>query len=245
MQLPIDSVAGLRSHHLRALTKHLKLKKAQGKEFSILMANVLRLFQAKDLSLLEVNPLVLTKEQHFLALDAKVVVDDNALYRQPDIVAFRDDSQEDQREAVAKECGLNYIALDGEIGCMVNGAGLAMATMDLIQLYGGRPANFLDVGGTATVERVSKAFNLILSDTKVKAILVNIFGGIVRCDVIAEGIVQAINDVHVEVPVVVRLEGTNAEQGKKILQEASVDVIVAETLAGAAEQSVQIAQEGK
>ncbi|MCP4816775.1 MAG: succinate--CoA ligase subunit beta, partial [Planctomycetaceae bacterium] len=200
----------------------------------------LRLFMEKDLSLVEINPLVLTTDDQLLALDAKINLDDNASYRNPELVALRDITQEDAREAAAKEHDLNYITLDGNIGCMVNGAGLAMATMDLVQIKGGSPANFLDVGGGTTAERVAEAFKLILSDDKVEAVLVNIFGGIVRCDLIAEGIISAVKGVGVNVPVVVRLEGTNAPQGLEILANSGLAITTAADLSAAAEQVVAV-----
>jgi succinyl-CoA synthetase beta subunit len=192
----------------------------------------------RDLSLVEINPLVVTDQGGLLALDGKVNVDDNALYRQKALAAMRDASQEDAKETRAREFDLNYIALDGNIGCMVNGAGLAMATMDLIKLHGGLPANFLDVGGGATKERVTEAFKLILSDPNVKAILVNIFGGIVRCDLIAEGIIGAVKEVGIKIPVVVRLEGTNVEQGRELLKRSGLAITAAESLTDAAKRVV-------
>jgi len=196
------------------------------------------MFVERDLSLVEINPLIIDEQDHVICLDAKVVVDDNALFRQAQLRAMRDPSQEDERENRAHDWELNYIALDGDIGCMVNGAGLAMATMDLIKLHGGNPANFLDVGGGATQERVTEAFKIILSDEKVKGILVNIFGGIVRCDMIADGIIGAVKDVGVKIPVVVRLEGNNADLGAKKLSESGLNIIAATSLTGAAEQIV-------
>lgn len=200
-----------------------------------------RLFIDKDLGLIEVNPLVVTEDGGILALDAKVTVDDNSLFRQPAIAEWRDPSQEDPKEAIAKRYDLNYVALDGDIACMVNGAGLAMATMDIIKLVGGRPANFLDVGGGTTTERVVEAFKLICSDHNIKAILVNIFGGIVRCDMIAEGVIEAIRQVGVNVPVVVRLEGTNVEQGQDLLKQSGLSVIAAQDLDDAARKVVATA----
>ena len=196
------------------------------------------MFMECDLSLLEINPLVVTKEGHLICLDGKVTIDDNALFRHPKLKGMRDSTQEDERVNRAQDWELNYIPLDGEIGCMVNGAGLAMATMDVIKLYGGDPANFLDVGGGATKERVSEAFKIILSDKKVKGILVNIFGGIVRCDLIAEGILAAVAEVNVDVPVVVRLEGNNATLGRDILNKSSLNVIAATSLTDAAKKIV-------
>ena len=208
-----------------------------------MLAGLARMFVEKDFSLVEINPLVVTSEGDLLCLDAKINIDDNALYRQQDLLEMRDTSQEDERENRAKEWDLNYISLDGDIGCMVNGAGLAMATMDLIKLCGGEPANFLDVGGGATRERVTEAFKIILSDKNVKGILVNIFGGIVRCDLIAEGIIGAVEEVHVNVPVVVRLEGNNAERGSQLLDESGLNLVAANDLTDAAQKIV--AETGK
>jgi succinyl-CoA synthetase beta subunit len=211
-------------------------------ELSAIMQSLYQLFQDKDLSLIEINPLIVTKEETLRALDAKINVDDNALNRQSELREWRDPAQEDSREYEAQQIGLNYVSLEGNIGCMVNGAGLAMATMDLIKLHGGEPANFLDVGGGTTAERVAEAFKLILSDNKVKAILVNIFGGIVRCDLIAEGIIKAVRETHVTIPVVVRLEGTNVEQGRQMLQECGLELITGETLTDAAQKVVAAAK---
>jgi len=202
------------------------------------MSGLYSLFMHKDLALVEINPLVVTKEDNLLALDAKINIDDNALYRRPDLLEMRDPSQEDAKENEAAQHDLNYITLDGNIGCMVNGAGLAMATMDLIKLHGGEPANFLDVGGGTTAERVAEAFKLILSEEKVKAILVNIFGGIVRCDLIADGIIQAVKEVGVSIPVIVRLEGTNAQQGLEILAQSGLNIETAAELTEAAKKAV-------
>ncbi|MHA1567966.1 MAG: ADP-forming succinate--CoA ligase subunit beta, partial [Alphaproteobacteria bacterium] len=213
LTLEINPVTGLMPFQVRQLGFALGLGK-QVKALAPIMQGLYRLFLQNDLSLVEINPLVLTAEQQLLALDAKINLDDNALYRHPQLAELRDPGQEDPREAEARQHGLNYVRLDGDIACMVNGAGLAMATMDLIKLHGGEPANFLDVGGGTTADKVAEAFKLILSDPKVRAILVNIFGGIVRCDLIAEGIIQAVREMHLTVPVVVRLEGTNVEQGR-------------------------------
>lgn len=202
------------------------------------MRGMYQLFVDKDASQIEINPLVETAEGDLLALDAKINFDDNALAGHPDILALRDKEQEDPKENKAQEFGLNYITLHGNIGCMVNGAGLAMATMDLVKLKGGAPANFLDVGGEATAARVAEAFKLILSDDQVKSILVNIFGGIVQCNMIAEGIIQAVKEVHVTVPIIVRLEGTNAELGRQLLNDSGLEIIAAEDLASAAEKAV-------
>lgn len=238
----LDPLFGGMPYQGRELGFKLGLTGEQNKQFTQFFLQLSRLFIEKDLALLEVNPLVLTQEGQLLCLDAKVVVDNNALYRQPDLLEWRDFSQTDHREAEAEAAQLNYVALDGNIGCMVNGAGLAMGTMDIVQLYGGRPANFLDVGGGATKERVAEAFKIILSDGQVRSILVNIFGGIVRCDLIAEGIVAAVQDVGVKVPVVVRLEGTHAELGRRILAECRVNIIAAESLQQAAELAVNAAK---
>ena len=215
----------------------------QAKTFQQIMRGLYRLFTEKDLSLVEINPLVQNKQGELLALDAKINIDDNALYRHADLVAMRDITQEDEKEARAAEHGLNYVSLDGNIGCMVNGAGLAMATMDLIQLRGGRPANFLDVGGGTTAEKVAEAFKIIVSDPQVRGILVNIFGGIVRCDLIAEGIIQAVREVHLALPVVVRLEGTNAEAGRERLAQSGLAITAAASLDEAAEKIIAAARE--
>jgi succinyl-CoA synthetase beta subunit len=234
----IHPAVGLQGYQCRNLGFGLGLKGEQIKAFSRLLGGLYRLFEQRDASLVEVNPLVVTGSGALLALDAKLDIEDNALYRQSALAERRDPSQEDEKERAAAQHGLNYITLDGNIACMVNGAGLAMATMDLIKLHGGEPANFLDVGGGATAERVAAAFKLILSDDKVRAILVNIFGGIVRCDLIAEGIIQAVRDVGVDLPVVVRLEGTNAEQGKAMLAGSGLSIIAADGLTDAADKVV-------
>ena len=235
----INPIVGLQGFQVRDLAFALGLEGEQIKQFGKLLSGLAKMFVEKDLALLEINPLVVTKQGDLLCLDAKINIDDNALYRHPELVALRDISQEDKREVRAREWDLNYISLDGEIGCMVNGAGLAMATMDLIKLHGGEPANFLDVGGTATKERVAEAFKIILSDENVKGILVNIFGGIVRCDMIAEGIAAAVEEVGVEVPVVVRLEGNNAALGLKILDESPLKIETAHNLDDAAAKIVK------
>ena len=239
--LHVDPVAGLQPYQCRRMAFALGLEGAQVRQLSVIMHGLYGLFTGKDASLVEINPLVVTSDGDLIALDAKLNLDDNALIRHPDLVALRDVTQEDEREAKAREHDLNYISLDGTIGCMVNGAGLAMATMDLVQLHGGEPANFLDVGGGTTAERVAEAFKLILSDTKVRAVLVNIFGGIVRCDLIAEGIISAVREVGIEVPVVVRLEGTNAELGLKMLDESGLALDTASDLTEAAEKVVAAA----
>lgn len=236
----INPLVGLQPFQCRDLAFGLGLQGDQIKQFSKLLAGLARLFVAEDLSLVEINPLVVTKAGDLLCLDGKINIDDNALYRHKNLQALRDESQEDARENRAKEWDLNYISLDGEIGCMVNGAGLAMATMDLVKLCGGEPANFLDVGGTATKERVAEAFKIILSDEKVKGILVNIFGGIVRCDMIAEGILGAIEEVQVKVPVVVRLEGNHAEQGLELLSKSKIKLATAQDLRQATEKIVKL-----
>ena len=207
-----------------------------------MLDNLVRLFVEKDLSLLEINPLVITKNGDLHCLDAKINIDSNALFRQQELMEMHDESQEDPQEAEAAKHDLSYVSLDGNIGCMVNGAGLAMGTMDTIKFFGGNPANFLDVGGTATQERVAKAFKIILKDPEVKVVLVNIFGGIVRCDLIAEGIVAAIKEVGIDVPVVVRLEGNNAEIGAKILEESDIKVESINDLESAAKKSVELAK---
>ena len=234
----INPAVGLQGYQCRNLAFDLGLEGRQINAFSKLLAAAYRLLLACDASLLEINPLVVTESGELLALDAKVDIDDNAVFRHPKLADLRDTSQEDPRENAARQHGLNYIRLHGNIACMVNGAGLAMATMDLIKLHGGMPANFLDVGGGATAEKVAEAFKLILSDPQVEAILINIFGGIVRCDLIAEGILQAINEVDVTVPVVVRLEGTNAEKGLALIEQSSLDVLTASDLTEAADMVV-------
>ncbi|MDH5472422.1 MAG: ADP-forming succinate--CoA ligase subunit beta [Gammaproteobacteria bacterium] len=245
LRTTIDPMLGLMPYQCRKLAFGLGLDGDQIKQFTKLLTGLAKLFVEKDLSLVEINPLVVTKEGNLLCLDGKINVDDNALFRQPDMIELRDSSQEDDRENRAKEWDLNYIALDGSIGCMVNGAGLAMATMDLIKLHGGDPANFLDVGGGATRERVAEAFKIILSDSNVEAVLVNIFGGIVRCDLIAEGIVGAVEEVGIQVPVVVRLEGNNAEKGFEILDSSGLNLITAHGLTEAAQKAVAAAGEKK
>lgn len=219
----------------------LGLKGDQVKQFTNIFLGLSKLFHEKDLDLLEINPLVITPEGNLHCLDAKMSIDSNALYRHKDLQEMRDPSQEDPREAHAAEWDLNYVALDGNIGCMVNGAGLAMGTMDIVKLHGGSPANFLDVGGGATKERVVEAFKIILSDDAVKAVFINIFGGIVRCDMIAEGVIGAVKEVGVKVPVVVRLQGNNAENGAKLLSESGLNIIADTDLAGAAKKVVEAA----
>jgi succinyl-CoA synthetase beta subunit len=233
--------AGLQDFQARQLAFGLGLDKQQMRQFGALVKKLYTLYQECDASLVEVNPLITTKAGDVVALDAKINIDGSALYRQAKIAEMRDASQEDEREREAAEHDLNYVSLDGDIACMVNGAGLAMATMDLIKLHGGEPANFLDVGGGATSERVTEAFKLILSNENVSAILVNIFGGIVRCDLIAEGIIAAVKDVGVNVPVVVRLEGTNVQRGRELLKESGLDIIAAKDLTDAAKKAVAAA----
>jgi succinyl-CoA synthetase beta subunit len=243
LKATIDPLAGAQPYQGRELAFKLGLDPAQIKQFTDIFLKLAKLFVECDLALLEINPLVITGEGNLHCLDAKLNIDGNALYRQKRIYAMHDPSQEDAREVEAAQWDLNYVALEGNIGCMVNGAGLAMGTMDIVKLHGGQPANFLDVGGGATKERVSAAFKIILSDDNVKAVLVNIFGGIVRCDLIAEGIIGAVAEVGVQVPVVVRLEGNNAELGTKLLAESGLNIIAAKSLADAAQQVVRAAEE--
>ncbi|MGH8490502.1 MAG: ADP-forming succinate--CoA ligase subunit beta, partial [Gammaproteobacteria bacterium] len=238
LSLTIDPILGLQSFQSRRIAQALGLDATQNKQLSAILPAMFRLFLEKDLSLIEINPLIITDKGELQALDAKISIDDNALYRQAALAEWRDPTQEDPKENVARRYDLNYVSLEGNIGCMVNGAGLAMATMDVIKLHGGQPANFLDVGGNTTADKVAEAFKLLVSDTKVKAILVNIFGGIVRCDLIAEGIVQAVREVGVNVPVVVRIEGTNVERGRKILAETAFSITAAEDLGDAARKAV-------
>lgn len=238
----VNPAAGLQSYQCRKLAYALKLSGNQVRELEEIMRGMIRLFQDKDASLVEINPLIETVSGDLFALDAKINFDDNALDLHADISELRDPAQEDEKENQAQHIGLNYISLDGNIGCMVNGAGLAMATMDLVKLKGGEPANFLDVGGGTTAEKVSQAFKLILSDGDIKTVLVNIFGGIVRCDVIAQGILQAVKDINVSVPIVIRLEGTNAEEGLKLLNESDLSVVAAEDLEYATEKAVELAR---
>ena len=235
----IDPINGPDDSQARSLSEELGLNALQADQFLNIFNGLVNLFLEKDLSLVEVNPLVITDQGDLICLDAKINVDSNALYRQEDVETLRDPSQEDPREARAAEWDLSYVALDGNIGCMVNGAGLAMGTMDIIKLHGGEPANFLDVGGTADSKRVAEAFKIILSDENVKTVLINIFGGIVRCDVIADGIVEALTVMGVEVPVVVRLEGNSADKGIKILDECALNIIPAANLEEAASLAVK------
>jgi len=240
----VDPATGIMPHHERRAAQALGLRGDAAKQAETLVTRLYAAFTAKDMSLLEINPLVLTKSSQLLCLDAKMSFDDSALYRHPDIVALRDLTEEDAKEIEASNHDLNYVALDGTIGCMVNGAGLAMATMDIIKLYGEAPANFLDVGGGASKEKVAAAFKIITADPKVKGILVNIFGGIMRCDVIAEGVVAAVAEVGLRVPLVVRLEGTNVERGKDILATSNLNVTPADDLDDAAQKIVQAVRAG-
>ncbi len=238
LTISIDPATGLKPHHIRSVANALKLTGTTAKQASGFLSGIYSTFTELDASLVEINPLVVTSSGDLLALDAKMSFDDNALFRQKDVLALRDLTEEDEREVKASEFDLNYIKLDGTIGCMVNGAGLAMATMDIIKLEGGEPANFLDVGGSATTERVTEAFKIILSDKNVEGILVNIFGGIMRCDVIAEGVVEASRTLGLTKPLVVRLEGTNVEKGKQIMGESGLAIISADNLGDAAKKIV-------
>jgi succinyl-CoA synthetase beta subunit len=235
----VDPATGIMSHHGRAVAKALNLTGDLAKQAEKLTTQLYTAFTAKDMAMLEINPLVVTKQGQLRVLDAKVSFDDSALFRHPEVLALRDTTEEDAKEIEASKYDLNYVALDGTIGCMVNGAGLAMATMDIIKLYGMEPANFLDVGGGATVEKVAAAFKIITSDPNVKGILVNIFGGIMKCDVIAEGVVAAVKQVGLKVPLVVRLEGTNVELGKTIIRESGLNVLPADNLDDAAQKIVK------
>ncbi len=242
LSLTVDPAAGLQAYQCREIGFALGLRGDQVNALTKIMNGMYRLFLNKDLSQIEINPLVVTEDGALLVLDAKINIDDNALFAHTDLAELRDPAQEDPKESAARQHGLSYVTLDGNIGCMVNGAGLAMATLDVIKLYGGEPANFLDVGGGTTAEKVAEAFKLILSDAKVKAVLVNIFGGIVRCNLIAEGIISAVKEVHVQVPVIVRLEGTNAEEGRRLLEQSGLALITASDLDEAAKKAVEAAQ---
>ena len=235
----IDPATGVFPHHGRALARALDLKGDAAKQGAKLLEQLYTAFMAKDMDMMEINPLVQTGKGDLIVLDAKVSFDSNALFRHPDMVELRDITEEDEKEIEASKFDLSYIALDGEIGCMVNGAGLAMATLDIIKLYGAEPANFLDVGGGASKEKVTAAFKIITSDPKVKGILINIFGGIMKCDIIAEGTIAAVKEVGLKVPLVVRLEGTNVDLGKKIINESGLNVIAADDLADAARKIVR------
>ena len=241
LKAEIDPLTGAQPYQARELAFKLGLQGVQIKQFTQIFLGLAKMFEEKDLALLEINPLVITDEGNLHCLDAKLVIDSNAMYRQKGLKEMHDPTQEDAREAHAAQWDLNYVALDGNIGCMVNGAGLAMGTMDIVKLHGGEPANFLDVGGGATKERVIEAFKIILSDDSVEAVLINIFGGIVRCDLIAEGVIGAVEEVGVKVPVVVRLEGNNAELGTKVLAESGLNIIAATSLTDAAQQVVKAA----
>jgi succinyl-CoA synthetase beta subunit len=240
----IDPATGMMGHHGRTVANALKLSGDLAKQAEKLTAQLYAAFVAKDMSMLEINPLVVTKQGELRVLDAKVSFDDNALFRHPEVLALRDETEEDAKEIEASKYDLNYVTLDGNIGCMVNGAGLAMATMDIIKLYGMAPANFLDVGGSASKEKVAAAFKIITADPSVKGILVNIFGGIMKCDVIAEGVTAAVREVGLSVPLVVRLEGTNVEQGKKIIRESGLNVVPADNLDDAAQKIVKAVKGG-
>jgi len=242
LRATIDPLVGPQPYQGRDLAFKLGLEGDQIKQFVKIFMGLAKMFQEKDLALIEISPLVITEQGNLHCLDAKLGVDSNAIYRQKALAEMHDPSQEDEREANAAKWELNYVALDGDIGCMVNGAGLAMGTMDIVKLHGGAPANFLDVGGGATKERVSEAFKIILSDENVKAVLINIFGGIVRCDLIAEGVIGAVEEIGVQVPVVVRLEGNNAELGQKVLADSGLNIIAATSLTDAAEQVVAAAK---
>ena len=235
----VDPATGIMAHHGRTVAKALQLTGDLAKQAEKLTTQLYNAFVAKDMAMLEINPLVVTRQGQLRVLDAKVAFDDNALFRHPDVLALRDETEEDAKEIEASRYDLNYVALEGTIGCMVNGAGLAMATMDIIKLYGMTPANFLDVGGGASVEKVAAAFKIITADPNVKGILVNIFGGIMKCDVIAEGVVAAVKQVGLQVPLVVRLEGTNVEQGKQIVRDSGLNVLPADDLDDAAQKIVK------
>jgi succinyl-CoA synthetase beta subunit len=243
MTFAVDPATGIMPHHGRRVAQALRLTGELAKQAESLVTKLYKAFVDKDMSLLEINPLVVATGNQLICLDAKIGFDDNALYRHPDIMALRDLTEEDAKEIEASKYDLNYVALDGTIGCMVNGAGLAMATMDIIKLYGESPANFLDVGGGATKEKVAAAFKIITSDPKVKGILVNIFGGIMKCDIIAEGVVAAVKEVGLRVPLVVRLEGTNVELGKEIIAKSNLNVVSADDLDDAAQKIVQAVRE--
>jgi len=240
----VDPATGIMPHHGRTVAKALNLSGDLAKQAEKLVSQLYAAFTAKDMAMLEINPLVVTKQGQLRVLDAKVSFDDNAMFRHPEVVALRDETEEDAKEIEASKYDLNYVTLDGTIGCMVNGAGLAMATMDIIKLYGMEPANFLDVGGGASVEKVAAAFKIITADPNVKGILVNIFGGIMKCDVIAEGVVAAVKQVGLKVPLVVRLEGTNVEQGKKIISDSRLNVVAADNLDDAAQKIVKAVKGG-
>ena len=240
----VDPATGIMPHHGRTVAKALNLSGDLAKQAEKLVSQLYAAFTAKDMAMLEINPLVVTKQGQLRVLDAKVSFDDNAMFRHPEVAALRDETEEDAKEIEASKYDLNYVTLDGTIGCMVNGAGLAMATMDIIKLYGMEPANFLDVGGGASVDKVAAAFKIITADPNVKGILVNIFGGIMKCDIIAEGVVAAVKQVGLKVPLVVRLEGTNVEQGKKIISDSRLNVVAADNLDDAAQKIVKAVKGG-
>jgi succinyl-CoA synthetase beta subunit len=241
LSVKVNPITGLQNYQCRQVAYSFGLKGKQIQLLTKIMQGMYNLLNSKDASQIEINPLIVTDDGDLIALDAKINFDDNAVDLHADILSLKDSAQENEKENIAQTFGLNYISLDGNIGCMVNGAGLAMATMDLVKLKGGKPANFLDVGGGTNVEKVSEAFKLILSDSNVKAVLVNIFGGIVKCDIIAQGILAAVNEVHVNIPVVVRLEGTNAEEGRALLNNSGMNLHAADDLSKAAEQAVSLA----
>jgi len=241
----IDPTTGVQPYHIRVISTQMKLDAAETKELGGILHNLYKMFMKYDYSMLEINPLIVTKSGKMMALDGKMNFDENALYRHPEIEAMRDFAEEDEREVEASKYGLSYIGLEGNIGCLVNGAGLAMATMDIIKHYGGQPANFLDVGGGANQEQVTNAFRLLLRDSNVKAIFVNIFGGIMRCDVIAKGVVAAAKELGLKIPLVVRLEGTNVEEGKKILETSGINLMSAANMADGAEKVVAAAKKAK
>jgi succinyl-CoA synthetase beta subunit len=245
LTITVDPVTNICPHHVLRVAKALGLAGDLQKQMSVMLTGLYKAFTEKDMSLLEVNPLVVTNDGKLICLDAKIGFDDNALFRHPEIAALRDETEEDAKEIEASKFDLNYVALDGTIGCMVNGAGLAMATMDIIKLYGEEPANFLDVGGSASKEKVAAAFKIITSDPKVKGILINIFGGIMKCDVIASGVVDAVREVGLRVPLVVRLEGTNVKEGKDILAKSNLNVTAADDLDDAAQKIVKAVKDNR
>ena len=244
VQVPVSAVEGLRRYEMIETANRMQIPEHLRKSFYTLLSAMVRLYLDKDCSLVEINPLVETEEGTLLCLDAKVNFDDNALFRHPDIAALRDISEEDEKEYEASRYDLNYVSLDGSIGCLVNGAGLAMATMDIIQKFGGNPSNFLDVGGSATAEKVAAAFRILLSNPNVKAIFINIFGGIMKCDIIADGVVTAAREIGLPVPLVVRLEGTNVEKGKEILRASGMNIVPASDMADGARKAVLLANRG-
>ncbi len=237
----VDPATGIMAHHGRIVAKALGLNGDLAKQAERLATQLYAAFVAKDMAMLEINPLVVTKQGDLRVLDAKVSFDDNALYRHPDVLALRDETEEDAKEIEASKHDLNYVTLDGNIGCMVNGAGLAMATMDIIKLYGGEPANFLDVGGGANAEQIRNAFKILMSDRNVRSVLINIFGGILRCDVLAQGVIAAVRELGVPVPIVIRMEGTNVEEGKRLLRESGMNFTTADSMDEAAGKAVQLA----